>query len=450
MKRLKYLILTIIFCVPMLVNATNTTYNVCKNGCEYTELETVLAELEARGSHFENDYITINITDSETYTINDHRICIADTSEEIKDFTINGNNATLVLNDSLFMYAKQINIKDVTIKDYWDQDGNAGTITGTFKTYADKLNLTNVKVGALSISEGEFISNVTIDSSEIANIAVNGNVDIKDTEARLIRLANGTKYKLQNVTTYDMNINRAGGTDDEMSNIDFDNVTVNNLAAVFMSNGTIDDSSINSLFYAMGTLDIKNSSGKVLAGADGEMTPTVVNIYNTKNTSLDYQKVTNDNQMSEITTDDDLFNNEAWKHTYSVVALEGANAEINIFFDGTKTIKVNDKLDFSTLFNTIKSGDKLTYKVDDTSVAKMDGNNIVGLKEGTTKITATSENGAVNYILNLTVEKATIMDKMNVDVPITGKSIKLWMIILAGVLFGVIGVAVYMLIRRKK
>ena len=247
-----------------------------------------------------------------------------------------------------------------------------------------------------------------------------------------------------------MNINRSGGTDDEMSNIDFDNVTVNNFAAVFMSNGTIDDSSINSLFYVMGTLDIKNSSGKVLAGADGEMTPTVVNIYNTKNTSLDYQKVTNDNQMSEITTDDDLFNNEAWKHTYSVVALEGANAEINIFFDGTKTIKVDDKLDFSSLFNTIKSGDKLTYKVDNTSVAKMDGNNIVGLKEGTTKITATSENGAVNYTLNLTVEKATIIDKMNVDVPITGKSIKLWMILLAGVLFGVIGVAVYMLIRRKK
>ena len=40
-------------------------------------------------------------------------------------------------------------------------------------------------------------------------------------------------------------IQGAGGTDDEMSNIDFDNVTVNNFAAVFMSNGTIDDSNIN-------------------------------------------------------------------------------------------------------------------------------------------------------------------------------------------------------------
>ena len=348
------------------------------------------------------------------------------------------------------MYAKQINIKDVTIKDYWDQDGNAGTITGTFKTYADKLNLTNVKVGTLSIRDGDFISDVTIDSSEIANIEVDGNVDIKDTEARIIRLGDGTKYKLQNVTTYDININRAGDLDDEMSNIDLDNVTVNNLATVYISSGTIDDSSINSLFYAKGTLDIKNSSGKVLSIAEGPLGPTTVNIYNPKDTNLSYRKITNENQMSEITTKNDIYENEGWINTYGVIAAYGANAEINIFFDENKIIKVNDKIDFTTLFKTINSSDKLTYKVNDTSIAKMEGNNIVGLKEGSTKVVATSENGVVTYTLNLTVDKSTIMDKMNVKVPITGKSIKLWMIILAGVLFGVIGTCVFMLIQRKK
>ncbi len=450
MKRIKYLLLTIIFCVPMLVNATNTTYNVCKNGCEYTELETVLAELEARGTHYDNDTVTINITDTGTYTINEHHLNVSSEYQDLASLTINGNNATIVLNSTLEMYAKEININDFIVKDYWVDEGAAGYYTGTLSPYANNVKLKNVKVGSVLLNNGNASPNLAVESSEIFNISLQGNIDVKDTKVSRIGVSSGTEYKLKNVTANRIDMNSAGSANDPDSNIDFDNLNVDGFFQLNSAKGNINNSKIGGLGATEVTLDLNNHTGKIINIASGKN--STINVYNPKNDKIDYHKINSENQTNELFTNiSEAEDPNSWIYTYADINMKSnVNAQINIFFDGTKTIKVNDKLDFSTLFNTIKSGDKLTYKVDDTSVAKMDGNNIVGLKEGTTKITATSENGAVNYTLNLTVEKATIIDKMNVDVPITGKSIKLWMILLAGVLFGVIGVAVYMLIRRKK
>ena len=98
MKRIWILFISL-FLIPIFVNAETITYNICKNGCEYSEVYDVLIELQNREDNFNNDDIIINITDTSDYYIDSSNIEInydENTLSNINSFTINGNNSTWI------------------------------------------------------------------------------------------------------------------------------------------------------------------------------------------------------------------------------------------------------------------------------------------------------------------------------------------------------------------
>ena len=86
------------------------------------------------------------------------------------------------------------------------------------------------------------------------------------------------------------------------------------------------------------------------------------------------------------------------------------------------------------------------WEISNPSVAKVVNGEIISLSKGETDIIAII-NG-VKYVYHLTVSD-TLVSK-EIKVPITGKSIKLWIVIVTILLFGVIGVCSYMLIKSRK
>ena len=74
-------------------------------------------------------------------------------------------------------------------------------------------------------------------------------------------------------------------------------------------------------------------------------------------------------------------------------------------------------------------------------------------KVGKTKLILNADEEHFLYNINLVVEKETIpekIDKMTIKVPITGSKVKAWILIVGGILLGIVGICVYMLIKRKK
>ena len=70
--------LAFLFILMPIVKAETITYNVCKSGCEYSDLNTVFANIIAidNNTNEENDVsVVINISDSESYQLqNDYTI----------------------------------------------------------------------------------------------------------------------------------------------------------------------------------------------------------------------------------------------------------------------------------------------------------------------------------------------------------------------------------------
>ena len=97
----------------------------------------------------------------------------------------------------------------------------------------------------------------------------------------------------------------------------------------------------------------------------------------------------------------------------------------------------------------------ITWTSADESIVKIENGVVKVLKSGNVDLTANKGNDY--YTMHLTVEKASIAEKITntiekktIKVPITGKEVKMWIIVVSVVLLAVIGACVCMLIRRKK
>ena len=418
MKKYFYIILSLLL-IPMLVNAETLTYNICKSGCEYNDVTTVLNEIN---NATENSDIKIVFKDSDTYEGYSNQF-IYSINRHFSSFEIIGNNAT-IKNLAIEIKADDIDIKDLTISKE-KTDNNSGV--SVIECQANNLIVNNINIVTLiadtnniNISDSNFIDGISGD--------INNEININNLNAKMVL------------------IGQDGGS--TLSTANIENINID-LLYLEDCNATIRNSKVIGIISSYGTLNVYNSTGKVLASN--------ANIYGSNNTKTDYIKVTNENQLSTAFTnyeDTGLFNPDNWLYTYTEIAIEPEiPSGIFVYYDLEKDVSVNQKIDFLQLFNTDIAEKEVAYTVNDNSIVKIEDNSLIGLKEGSTTIVGTTDDGHIIYTLKVNVLKETIpekIDKMTIKVPITGSKVKAWIVVVSTILLGVIGVCSYMLIKRKK
>lgn len=464
MKRLKYL-LFIMLIVPLFVNAQTYTYNVCKSGCDYNDLNDAFAEVRSKTTNFNNDDVIINITDSESYNIYSYDINYSSENNSnyvnLKSFTFNGNNAKISSSEGtrLRIFSKEVNFNNVNFENYWTDNINDNLQVNNLiglAIYSDNLNIKNSKIGIIQAvkdyNDFSDAANIKIDQSEIFKIDAVGLVEANDSKFYNFNV-NGSNFTLKNIQSNNISIN-FGGSGNSISNIDFDNLNVSTIAIIMFCQGKIQNSHFGGIYTPISNLSIYNTSGKILNAA--ESADSIINVYNPVTDSLSYISLNSFENINQVIPNGDfqkLYEPDTWLVNYADINSNNSTAKINIFFDKEKTIKVGENTNFTELFSTLKNNDNIIYEVEDNTVAKVENNKIIGLKTGTTKITATAKDNVATYTLNLNVEKETIpekIDKMTIKVPITGSKIKAWVVVVSVILLAVIGTCSYMLIRRKK
>ena len=103
----KYWLLLIVFLFPIIINAEAITYNICKSGCEYNDLETVSNEINSLTNV---DDVIVNFKDSELYDGNLYYI----SEHDLNSFTVNGNNSTINAID--IEHTKTTIVNDLSVK----------------------------------------------------------------------------------------------------------------------------------------------------------------------------------------------------------------------------------------------------------------------------------------------------------------------------------------------
>ena len=390
MKKYIYLILSAILCVPFIVNAETLTYEVCESGCEYTNLWDVETAINNISDLSDKD-IVINVNSDIANSLS-----IGDFDNVPNSVTINGNNHDI--NSSyLDLLAKNITINNCN---------NLQTLT---VADSDKINIKN--------------SNI----KEIQYMSIDSNHQIKSDEINLLKKLNIDETSSNNLKTLFLLGNF------KIENLDFKNIV---------------------LVPLVGTINIYNSKlNKIVNVPDrGKI---IANIYNSTFNSLKYVNITSeeDTVASEFIqyVDNTLDSSVLSYDVYDLSAPEYSNT--TVYFDKETKLKPNNKLNLVSYLDYYTEDKEIEYTIEDESIAKIENKELSALKEGSTKVTVTTDEGHVIYRINLTVEKETIpekIDKMTIKVPITGSKIKAWVVVVSILLLGVIGVCSYILIKRKK
>ena len=410
MKRLYILLILLI--LPLIVNAETLTYDVCDT-CEYTELyrlETVINNI----SNLSDKDIIINVN-KDTVGIGHY----GNDTNKIKSMTINGiNGATINPNYGMDICADNVTINNVIFN-----------------------NINNNGINGIGIGNASniIINNSIIPVLEIVWTSRNETLELND-------ILNIDEYSLNNLKIFALSGSNLIIKDLQMPNIRL---------SLIGGNYEIYNSSFNKIIHFYPT-----EYGNVLNDASS------ANIYNSKFKSLKYFNISNLLEIDEetqgnisagllfdIITDDmlpyDIYNVNAKDSTTG----EYTNVETNVYFDKEAKLKPEDKLNLVNYLDYYTEDKEIEYTIEDESIAKIENKELIGLKEGSTKVTITTDEGHVIYRINLTVDKETIpekIDKMTIKVPITGSVVKEWVIGLIVLIVGVIGMCSYILIKRKK
>ena len=135
--------------MPIFVNAETMEINICKNGCDYNNLDEIM-NTSYNGTPID---LIINFKDKETYR--EENIGFSFNNENVYKFssvTINGNGATLELNDLQFGYIENLKLNDININiigDEYTSDGNV--IIGLFNSI-DNLGYSSYEINNCKIT----------------------------------------------------------------------------------------------------------------------------------------------------------------------------------------------------------------------------------------------------------------------------------------------------------
>ena len=395
MKKYIYLILSLLL-IPIMVNAETLTYEVCESGCEYANLNDVRIAIRNIDDLTDKD-IVINVNSDNTsgYNLN-----ISDFDNIPNSVTINGNNHDFN-NKELVLLAKNITIND------------CNNLEALITADSDKINIKN--------------SNI----KRIQYMSIDSNGQIKSEEINLSEI------------------------------LDVDETSRNNhIGLILVGNFKIENMNLKNILLEPvgGTINVYNSQiDKVLNMPQfGNIT---TNIYNSKFTNIKYKNITTGEEFDSEINNINLSDGDFSKLNYDVYDMDFTNmggqtkSITTVYFDKEAKLKPDDKLNLVDYLDYYTEDKEIEYTIEDESIAKIDNKELIALKEGSTKVTVTTDEGHVVYNINLVVEKETIpekIDKMTIKVPITGSKVKAWVVVISVILLGVIGVCSYMLVKRKK
>ena len=415
MKRLYILLILLI--LPLMVNAETLTYDVCDT-CEYKNYNDVKASIDSISDLSDKDII-IN------FNINGEIVFMEQYGSEtnqIKSITLNGTKETIINPYyGLGIHANTVIINNIKFQN----SGNYGT--NCIGVTTDKIIINNSEVSTLILSiSGDKSSN------ELNNILQMD--DYSKERLKVLTLANnGTS----NVVIRELQLENAR-------------------LSLIGGNYEIYNSAFSKIFHYPSDL-LEVDSLQEISSA---------NIYNSKFKSIKYKEIPNIYELGEDEMEAmyyafmiDKLSNDIYEYDiYNINARnpqtdEYTEVETNIFFDKELNIKPNDKVNLAEYLDYYTEDKEIEYTIEDESIAKIENKELTALKEGSTKVTVTTDEGHVVYRINLVVEKETIpekIDKMTIKVPITGSKLKLWVLIVGGILLGIVGICASMLIKRKK
>ena len=296
MKKYFYTLL-ILLLMPILVNAETLEYNICKSGCEYSELEDVLTELQEKGNNneFDNHDIIINLNDEERYDINSHTI-YGQGAENINSFTINGNGNSINSQGSLYIMAKKITINNIKDSNCLNNESYLN-LNNLIQYFRDNPIVYSLASNYVEINNSDLLyiyvgSNnqnnclLTVNSSKI-NIIMTYNIKLNDSDVGFIGGESDNSLKTYEFNNTKLNGFVSGGSGSEFiivnANIEANNCTFRNGFALVNSTANIHNSTLN----------------KIINSGDEGNTKTI-NIYNSKITGVKYAYVSNEDDANSV------------------------------------------------------------------------------------------------------------------------------------------------------
>ena len=370
MKKYIYLIISLLL-LPIIVKAETLTYEICKSGCEYSDLEALVSVISS-ASHGE-DTIIINFKDSEVYEKEgDQTVLIFGTS---KYLIINGNGATIT-NYKITARAKnKLEFNDLNFGNFVDNDSIHNT---NYSDYYMPDFHTSINFSLILRGDLEF-NNCTIHS-----ISISGLVGLSSLPFPSVKVSNskinyfkcmGT-YEIENSDIYyfaPMHKENYGGT-------------IKNSKLGIIVNGKYDEGDAY--------LNIYNSTFREF------------NYYNANHILEEGMSFANEKQYGII----DNANND----TYSTAG----NVITTIYFDKETKLKPSEKLNLVEYLDYYTEDKEIEYTIEDESIAKIENKELTALKEGSTKVTVTTDEGHVVYRINLTVKSANAGKINKINPPI--------------------------------
>ncbi len=399
MKRIWILFISL-FLIPTLVNAETLTYEVCENGCEYSSLSDVETAIRNISDLSDKDII-INVNSDIT---SDYHLNIGDFDNMANSVTINGNNHDFN-GRSIAFISKQVEIN------------NCSNLREIDFVNSAKIDLKNSNIKAILL------------------YYMDSNGQIKSEEINLSEIFDIDEMSLNSLKTLLL-----------LGNFKIENMDLSN----------------NVLMPIGGTINVYNSNlNKVFNFSEARINITT-NIYNSKFNSLKYVNIASEEDDAVEEYERFLTSNlldSSVLISYDIYDLDKAlyNEQLGtyttVYFDKEAKLKPSEKLNLVDYLDYYTEDKEIEYTIEDESIARMENKELTALKEGSTKVTVTTDEGHVIYRINLVVEKETIpekIDKMTIKVPITGSKVKAWVVVVSVLLLAVIGVCSYMLIKRKK
>ena len=498
MKKYIFILLIILF-VPVFANAETLEFNICKSGCEYESLADVYQHTELFAG---NDYdVIINFNENEIYEPTNFNISFGE--GKISSLTINGNNAVLNISENLTIRdVNNVAIKDLNINcnrfitenftnlNLSNVSINANRIVIQGKEpelnqpaqannkpwLNNKLSINNSSIKTVGredsdIGDSDFLFvDGTIENSEITGFLICELSDIRIKSSKLIdaKIVDGfmdpfgTNIYIDSSTHFNSSVTRKKISREMVE-------TQGNGAILLSPNGSLIefDKSFFEPWIEQGVSPELESHiyfyqdiNKVIK------TNTNINEFesefiNTYKDGIGYDDIKDlpiewKSEDESIATLDNGTIKPIAKGQVDLVGTRGNDIyTIHLTVDmpakktNEKKIRMapSTKITLNSVFKDldISSLSDDVWEISNPKVAKVVNGEIISLSKGETDIVATI-NG-VKYVYHLTVSDTLVSKEVNV--PITGKNIKLWIIVVTILLLSVIGACSYILIKKK-
>lgn len=439
-----------IFLMPKDVYA-KTTLSVCNSGCDYSNFEEIYNDY--RNNTLTDKDLTIEVGDGEYY-VGDYLDSISDSYDV--SITIKG--------------ASRENTKLYGLESYKDMvNFNIENLTIIYDMIVIHLVGTNISLKNVNIdfvSEEDIIGYpdiglYAINSVNIEDVVINNYLTSSDEPILYIYnydLAYGYGTNNLTVNIDNLTINNNGGKSeyglvlDSVKEANINNLTVNNTeVGLYVHRDTYFDADSSVIVNNSNLLNTTCSSFNIL---DDEyvLYPLPGAFINNKNYQLIFQDnnslncaVASGNDTNTYISSNNIWKSEPNSYTYDEIDYDNLtnslqnvnNGTVDLVkkYKGTITIEqggnslIEDAFDGITIPNDVKWTSK------DESISIIDIKDILGLKEGNTIITGISNDGLIEYEIDVTVIKN----------PVTNSSIY----IISGILLIVILSTITYLIYKK-